>query len=55
MEHFSDTVVIFDGMIRSIEENGLCIYGFAAGAKKDALLSLSKDPAVSYIHTNAMI
>ena len=53
--HFSDTVVIFDGMIRSIEENGLRIYGFAAGAKKDALLSLNKDPAVSYIHANAMI
>ncbi|WP_353423530.1 anti-sigma factor C-terminal domain-containing protein [Christensenella massiliensis] len=45
----------FDGMIRSIEENGLRIYGFAVGAKKDTLLCLSKDPAVSYIYTNAMI
>lgn len=42
---------MYDEMIQYVEENGLQLYGFAIGAKKDALLELFKDEKVSYIYT----
>ena len=41
--------VDFDGILRSVTQDGLRIYGFVIGAGKDTLLKLNKDPAVSYI------
>lgn len=44
----------YDDMIKSVEEDGLQLYGFAVAAQKEALLELGRDPAVSYIYTEVM-
>ncbi len=43
-----------DGMIESVQQNGLRIYGFSAELTKEQLLQLRDDPAVSYICTTPL-
>lgn len=44
----------FDALIQNIEENGIWLNGFAMVAQKDAILKLSEDERVCYIHTTPM-
>ena len=41
-------------ILKDVEKNGLRLYGFAIAAKKDAILELSRDPAVSYIYASVL-
>ena len=41
-------------ILQDVEKNGLRLYGFAITAKKDTILELSRDPAVSYIYASVL-
>lgn len=44
----------FRDMAESVERDGLRLYGFAIGTKPEMLLTLSEDPAVSYVYTEPL-
>ena len=41
----------YDGMIESVERDGLRVYGFSFVCQKDSLMKLRDNPDVSYICT----
>ena len=41
----------YDGMIESVERDGLRVYGFSFVCQKDTLMKLRDNPEVSYICT----
>lgn len=44
----------YNAVIDSVKNDGLRLYGFAIGAKKDTILSLRDDANVSYIYTTPL-
>ena len=51
VELFCLNEIEWEEVIDYVEQNGLQLFGFAVTAKKEAIIAVADDPAVSYVYT----